>query len=416
MNVRYLRAMKVSSKPTKIAVIGLGKLGLPLSLVINSGGNEVVGFDLNKTRVSQLQKRQYDGPEPGVREMLENSNGTITFSNDIRDIEECSMAYVIVPTPSDANGVFASNYVEDALRQVKNCWGESSAEKVVVIVSTVMPGTTQELKNRYFSDSQSNKIELIYSPEFIALGSVIENLYKPDSILIGSQSDWAATRHLEICESYVQTKPAIQNLNTTEAELAKILVNTFVTMKISFANFIGEIATRIEGVNPGLIASAIGSDSRIGTKYLRPGLGFGGPCFPRDNRALIAFAEAEGLKADLAKATDEINTRQPEFLVDRIKRAIKSEKIIGVLGLSYKENSEVVESSQGIVVANLLSSLGFEVICFDNFTLERPSKLNSAIRFTKQISDLSECELIVELIDSDQNSNCSDWQIPIIRP
>jgi UDPglucose 6-dehydrogenase len=412
----YLRAMKVSSTPAKVAVIGLGKLGLPLSLVINSGGNEVIGFDLNKTRVSQLQKRQYDGPEPGVKKMLEHLNPTISFSNEINDIKDCSIAYVIVPTPSDSSGFFASNYVEDALRQVKNCWSKSLSDKVIVIVSTVMPGTTQQLKNQYFSDSKSKKIELIYSPEFIALGSVVENLYNPDSILIGAQSDWAATKHLEICESYVKSKPAVQKLNTTEAELAKILVNTFVTMKISFANFIGEISSRVAGVNPALIARAIGSDSRIGTTYLRPGLGFGGPCFPRDNRALIAFAEGQGLRADLAKATDEINNRQPEFLVDRIRRFITSENIIGVLGLSYKENSEVVDSSQGIVVANLLNSLGFEVICFDDYILERPSELSPDIRFTKQISDLSNCELLVELIDSEQNSICNDWQIPTVRP
>ena len=408
--------MKNASGEKKVAVIGLGKLGLPLSLAINSSGAHVVGFDLNVSRVAQLQKKEYEGPEPYVAEMLAKADGSLVFTDSIEAIEECSIAYVIVPTPSDSNGVFASNYVEDALLQIKNCWIKLDTEKVIVIVSTVMPGTTQHLKKKYFADVRGNGIELIYSPEFIALGSVIENLYNPDSILIGSDSEWATEKHLEICQSFVKTNPSIQILNTTEAELAKILVNTFVTMKISFANFVGEIATNVTGVNADRVARAVGADSRIGSKYLNPGLGFGGPCFPRDNLALIAYSRSVGLKADLAIATDEINIRQPEFFLERIKKSIGTESKIGILGLTYKKNSEVVEASQGILLANLLNSLGYEVFCFDNYIQERPVELHPNIRFSKRIVDLKESKVLLELVESEQNSICNAWQIPILKP
>ena len=412
----YLRRMESSHSEEKVAVIGLGKLGLPLALAINSGGFAVLGFDLNPSRVAQLQNREYSGPEPRVHEMLLNSDDSLAFSTEVDSIRECTIAYIIVPTPSDPSGVFSSNYVEDAIVQIKNCWANSDLHKVIVIVSTVMPGTTDRLRQKYFTENSGIHIDLIYSPEFIALGSVIENLYRPDSILIGSDSEYATKKHLRISEKYLHQSPEVQVLNPLEAELAKILVNTYVTMKISFANFIGEISTNVQGINAYEVARAIGSDSRIGTKYLMPGLGFGGPCFPRDNKALIAYAKSIGLTADLATSTDLINDRQPEFFINRIRNVITSKKKIGILGLSYKQNSEVIEASQGVILANQLQKLGFEIICFDNYVLERPSNLNVEIRFTKHIHDLMDCELLLELIDSEQNIIVKNWQIPILKP
>jgi len=408
--------MKTSSDKTSVAIIGLGKLGLPLSLVIHSGGSKVVGYDVNPQRVMQLNRKEYDGPEPRLRELLLGASDDLTFTNEISDINESEIAYIIVPTPSDQNGVFGSNLVEEAIAQVRKCWEDSTSQKVIVIVSTVMPGTTEALSSKYTSEAKDRNLHLLYSPEFIALGSVVDNLYHPDSILIGSNSKFATEKHLEISRSYLISAPELRILNPTEAELAKILINTYVTMKISFANFIGEIATLEHDVNANLVAQAVGADSRIGQKYLKPGLGFGGPCFPRDNQALIAYSKMLGLHASLAAATDEVNTRQPEFFITRIRKVLTNETKIGVLGLTYKQNSEVTEASQGIFLANELYALGFEVHCFDDYLLERPSNLNHPIKFTKSVSDLRDCDAIVELIESKQNYLCNSWNIPILKP
>jgi UDPglucose 6-dehydrogenase len=415
-NLRYLWAMKMDSNKTSVAIIGLGKLGLPLSLVIHSGGSSVVGYDLNSQRVSQLKRREYDGPEPKVKELLLGATEGLTFTNEIGDIRECEIAYIIVPTPSDLNGVFGSNLVEDAIKEVRECWKGTTSQKVIVIVSTVMPGTTEGLISNYVSTAEYSNIHLLYSPEFIALGSVVENLYYPDSILIGSNSKLATKKHLEISSSYLLSTPELRVLNPTEAELAKILVNTYVTMKISFANFIGEIATLEQNVNASLVAQAVGTDSRIGQKYLKPGLGFGGPCFPRDNQALIAYSRMLGLDASLAVATDKINLRQPGFFISRIEKVRTNERRIGILGLTYKQNSEVTEASQGVLLANELHDLGFEVHCFDDYVLERPRDLNQSIKFSKDISDLQLCEVIIELVESKQNYFCNSWNVPILKP
>lgn len=400
----------------KIGVVGLGKLGLPLALVLHSGGFEVVGFDLNSYRISELRNRVYRGPEPLVSEMLLNSSSDLQFTDKIESIRDCSIVYIIVPTPSDDNGVFTSTYVEDAIAQIQKCWIDSQEDKIIVIVSTLMPGTTKNIQHKYGILNHKNSIHLIYSPEFIALGSVIQNLYYPDSILIGSESDYATKTHLLICNRYLRNSPQVQVLNPTEAELAKIMVNAFVTMKISFANFIGEIATKMEGINAKAVANAVGTDTRIGNKYLKPGLGYGGPCFPRDNKALIAYSKSNNLEANLALATDIINIRQPDFFFDRIRKEIGHKQRIGILGLSYKENSEVYEQSQGIMLANKLQNESYEIICFDNFISERPTTLNSKIRFTNQLLDLTECDLLLELIESSENIVIGNWNIPILKP
>ncbi len=403
----------------KVGVVGLGKLGTPLALLIAEAGHTVFGIDLDSKRIKDLTNRTVYDSEPGVREILESPSLKIEFSTDFKALELVDVVYLIVPTPSLDSGYFSNEYVVSALSEIGKSIGRSSKEQLVVVVSTVMPGSTggvlkEALYSKISKDFQSKK-KIIYSPEFIALGSVIRNLQYPDIILVGSDVRVDAALHVEISLSLCRNSPEIKILSVKEAELVKLAINTFVTMKISFANFIGEISRNTEGIDASKVCEAIGQDSRIGTKYLSPGLGFGGPCFPRDNRAFAEFASTLSLHADLALATESINKRLPVNISEWIKNKYPDKKRIAILGITYKENSEVTEESQSIFIAKELYHLGYRVLVHDPLLNQRPTSLEQGVEFTNNLGDIFECDLALKTINWEPYSEIDKQLIDVIN-
>lgn len=360
----------------KPCVVGLGKLGLPLATVIADAGFETYGIEKNELLVSDLNTGNFDSPEPNLMPLLRKNKSKLNFVSNLNQVVGCNIFFLIVPTPSLGDGKFDNQYLLVAISDLLESWSGLSGVKTLVIVSTVMPGTCENeflpLIQDWESEKGNNlKIHLLYSPEFIALGTVIHNLRNPDMTLIGCHSREESKIFLQVMERVTNGHPETQVLTLTEAEVVKIMVNCFVTMKISFANFIGEISSILPGADKYKISKALGMDSRIGGKYLRPGLGFAGPCFPRDNRALIAFAAENGLKASLGIATDEINKRQPENVVKQISVEFPNAKSVGILGITYKPNSKVIEESQTVMIGKLLLRNGLEVKLYDPLLEER---------------------------------------------
>ena len=390
-----------------IGVVGVGKLGLPLAVVLADAGHEVVAVDKNADRIAALKADGYTGPEPDVEKLLKRNQEKIQFSNDFNTLENSDIVYVIVPTPSDDNGLFINTYLLSALSDVGRIWKGGNKRHTLVVVSTVIPGSCENSLIPHFEKELNEKlgprINLLYSPEFIALGTVVFNLKNPDLTLIGAVDENAAELHLEIMNTIVESKPETQVLKLTEAELSKLLINTYVTMKISFANFIFEITDKIGG-NAELVAKSIGMDSRIGFKYLKPGLGFAGPCFPRDNKALIAIANSQKLIANLAIATDEINSRQPQAMFKRISANLNKKSHILIIGITYKYGSEVVEESQGIKLAHEFANAGFQVTAIDSNLNESPKELSKDVRFLNKEEDFSQYDFII-------NANGSPFEI-----
>lgn len=260
-----------------------------------------------------------------------------------------------------------------------------------------MPGSCSEVFMPMISRWETNngnklKVALLYSPEFIALGTVVHNLRNPDMTLIGCNNSKDAEEFLAIMNRVTQGKPKNQILSLTEAEIVKLMVNCFVTMKISFANFIGELTSLIPDTNKYQIAEALGMDTRIGGKYLRPGFGFAGPCFPRDNKALIALAKQFNLDPSLALATDEINDRQPEQIFKQLIVKYPKAKRIGIAGISYKPNTLVTEESQTLKLSNLIKSKGLEVALYDSLF---DDKEIHGIKIVDSVSELLQNDVIV---------------------
>jgi len=213
-------------------------------------------------------------------------------------------------------------------------------------------------------------------------------MLNPDMILIG-ESDPRSGELLEgLYKGVCDSNPRIQRMNFVNAELTKLSVNTFVTTKISYANMLAQVCERLPGADADVVTSAIGCDSRIGQKYLKGALGYGGPCFPRDNVAFSALARATGAPALLAEATDQLNRRQVPRLTEIVRSRLPDGGTVGVLGLSYKPDTEVIEESQGLELAKYLASIGFQVVVYDPAAMENAKRqIGSAVTYAASAAE-----------------------------
>lgn len=355
----------------RIAVVGLGKLGCPLAALMAVAGHDVTGADLNPIHVELVNKGLAPIRETGLDELMTKAHSRLRATTSVEEAAECSdIAFCIVPTPSNSDGSFDTAAAERVFEAIGRGWRRHGCSgQIAVLTSTVLPGDTDtKIKpalERGAGCVVGESLGLCYSPEFIALGSVIENMSRPDMILMGSSGSWAADAAIAVIKSFAEQNAPVARMSIIDAELTKIAVNTFVTTKISFANLIGEICTELPGADAAVVTAALGMDSRIGARYLQPAAPYGGPCFPRDNAAFIALCHSVGVEAELPAATDIINRRQVPKLVDQITSKVNTNTRIAVLGLSYKINTPVADEAFGVLVANALFEAGYEVLAYD---------------------------------------------------
>jgi UDPglucose 6-dehydrogenase len=364
----------------RLSIIGLGKLGAPMAAVMAHKGHTVVGVDINPAYVTAIQEGRSPVNEPGLAEMIRANRERLRATHDYDDaILATDATFIMVPTPSDPDGTFSLRFVLNAAERIGAALRKKKGWHLVVLSSTVMPGSTGEkllpALETYSRKKCAEDFGLCYNPEFIALGSVIRDMLKPDMILIG-ESDQRSGDTLEgfyntLCES----NPRIQRMNYVNAELTKLSVNTFVTTKISYANMLAQVCETLPGADVDVVTSAIGCDSRIGVKYLQGALGYGGPCFPRDNIAFSALARANGVPAILAEATDELNRRQIPRIAELIMSRLPERGVAGILGLAYKPDTDVIEESQGLGIAKELLARGASVTVYDPAAMENARPL-----------------------------------------
>jgi UDPglucose 6-dehydrogenase len=354
----------------RVSVIGLGKLGAPLAAVLASRGFTVIGLDVNKTFVDAMNAGKMPIIEPQLNELIAANKGRLSATMDADEaVQKSDASFVIVPTPSDNTGFFSNRFVLQAMETLGKALRKKNGYHVVVITSTVMPGTTGNEIKAALEAASGRKVGpdlgLCYNPEFIALGSVVRDMLYPDSILIGESDakagDMLQTIYLQMCEK----KPPVQRMNFVNAELTKISVNTYVTTKISYANMLADLCDRLPGADVDVVTKALGADTRIGSKYLKGAMGYGGPCFPRDNVAFAALARKIGARADVAEATDRINHYQIDRVAGLVSKFTKAGTRIALIGLSYKPQTPVVEESHSVKIAAKLADAGYIVTVHD---------------------------------------------------
>lgn len=354
----------------KCSVVGLGKLGSPFVAVLAAGGHDVIGVDTSPRVVDCLNEGRAPVVEPMLAELLAAHRTRIRATLDVAEaVHASSLTFIIVPTPSLPDGSFSSKAAIDVCEKIGAALAAKPDWHLVVMCATVMPGTsTGELIPALERTSQKRcgvDFGFCYNPEFIALGSVIRNMRQPDMVLIGESDPKSGALLESLYRKLCESKPTISRMNHVSAELTKITVNTFVTAKISFANMVAEICEALPGADVDAVTNAAGADTRIGRKYFRGAVGFGGPCFPRDNRAYARLASNLGVQAEFPATTDRTNHRQLDRLQQAIDYYLPAGGRAAILGLAYKPDTPVVEESQGLALARNLVHAGTPVLAYD---------------------------------------------------
>ena len=354
----------------QFSIVGLGKLGASMAAAIASRGHDVIGVDVSRRAVDAVNAGHAPVQETGLEELIAANRSRLraTMSHE-EAILDSELTFVIVPTPSDDRGAFSLQYVAFAFREIGRALAKKNSAHTVVLTSTVLPGAMRHGLLPVLEQHSGRKggagFGFCYSPEFIALGSVIRDFLNPDFLLIG-ELDAASGEHLAACYADIMG-PAVpvRRMTLENAELAKIAVNSFVTMKITFANMLAEICGAIPNGDVDVVSDAIGLDSRIGRKYLTGGLGFGGPCFPRDNVALGFIAGALGARSELLETTDTLNRSLADRILKQLGPRVSRNVTVAVLGLAYKPFSHVTEESQAIMIVTALLENGARVLAYD---------------------------------------------------
>ena len=354
---------------TRIAVVGLGKLGAPLAAVLASKGHDVIGIDFSDRTVQLVNDGYAPVDEPGLQELISIHRGRLRATTDLGAAAEASISILLVPTPSTAAGGFSNEHVLAATDAIGRSLAGASTPHVVVVGSTVMPGSCESEVLPLLEQASGRRVGetlgLCYSPEFIALGTVLRDIVVPDMVLIG-ESDRAAGDTLErLYQSVCENNPPFRRMGLLNAELTKIAVNTYVTMKISYANTLADICERLDGADSDTVADALGLDSRIGPKYLRGATAYGGPCFPRDTKAFAALAREVDVEPLLAEAADAVNSIRMDRLAQLTQSHLADGDAVGVLGLAYKPGTSVTDESAGVALAGVLADAGYDVHVYD---------------------------------------------------
>lgn len=349
---------------SNITVFGIGRLGLGLALLIEQAGYNVLGVDINREYIKRLNNKTFKTKEPEYENLLQNSkNFRATLDLD-EGLKHSDIIFVMVQTPNSGGEKFYDHSIVSNLLQKIN---EKKVEnKHIIIGCTLMPKYIDEVGCFLLSDCKNTTLS--YNPEFIAQGEIVKGFLNPDMILIGTYSQKLGEILREIYSKIVKTKPKYCIITPLEAEITKITINGFITTKLSFANMISDVCDNI-GANKEKVLDSVGSDSRIGNKYFRPGYSFGGPCFPRDTRALALFVEQNNINNELLLSTTKYNNLHSEFLTQKLLDENKEEYVIE--NVCYKQDSKIpiIEESAKLQIAKRLVENGKKVTIKDESQL-----------------------------------------------
>jgi len=370
----------------KITVIGTGYVGSVSGACLSDFGNYVICVDTNSSKIDSLKKGIIPIYEPGLDIVVDRNikSGRLTFSTDLKTaLTECNIVFIAVGTPPMDDGSADLVYIENAARQIGQLINKYT---VIVDKSTVPVGTGKKvtgwIKEELEKRGLNIEFDVVSNPEFLREGSAVYDFTHPDRVVIGSESQRAREIMKDVYRSlYLNETPFIET-NLESAEMIKYASNAFLAVKITFIN---EIANLCESANADIraVAKAVGKDGRIGSKFLHPGPGYGGSCFPKDTRALVQIAKNMGESLSIVEATIEANEKQKLRAAKKIENALGSlkGKTICILGLAFKQNTDDMRESPSIVICEYLAKNGASLRLFD------PAAMNEARFRLESIKD-----------------------------
>jgi UDPglucose 6-dehydrogenase len=368
----------------RIAVIGTGYVGLVGGAGLADFGNNVVCVDKLDEKIQQLNRGEIPFYEPGLSEVVRRNvhEGRLSFSTDIaRAVADNDVIFCAVGTPEGEGGHVDMSQVDDVAAEV----GRNMTDyRVVVQKSTVPVGTSRRLR-AIIAEHQTRPLDfdVVSNPEFLREGSAVEDFMRPDRVVVGADSERAMAVMRSIYAPLYLIRTPIVETTPESAELIKYASNSFLATKISFINEVANLCERV-GADVQVVAYAMGLDRRIGPKFLHAGAGYGGSCFPKDTKALVHIAEDAGAEARIVSAAVTVNEEQKLRMVKKVVEAMGGDvrgRTVGLLGLSFKPNTDDMRYAASIVLAEGLSRLGAGIRAFDPAAMDNARGLLPFVTF-----------------------------------
>jgi len=350
----------------KIAVVGTGYVGLVTGTCLAETGNNVICVDINEAKVKKMQEGQVPIYEPGL-DLLFHRNieqGRLHFTTNLAEaIEEAQIIFMALPTPPGGDGAADLSYILGAAKDISKIIKEY---KIIVNKSTVPVGTADKVR-AVFAENTAIEVDVVSNPEFLREGVAVEDFMKPDRVVLGTKSERAKKLMTDLYGPYVRQGNPILFMDERSSELTKYAANSFLATKITFMNEVANLCELV-GADVDAVRRGIGSDDRIGKRFLFPGIGYGGSCFPKDVQALVMAADENTYDFQILKSVMEVNERQKTILVDKVLRYYKNDiagKHFALWGLAFKPETDDIREAPALYIIDALVKNGATVTVFD---------------------------------------------------
>ncbi len=367
----------------RVTVIGTGYVGLVTGTCLANLGNEVICLDIDKKKIENLKKGILPIYEPGLKEILDRNahEQRLSFTTNTKNAVQASEIIMIaVGTPQDKDGRADLSYVEQAAVDIGMYMTD---EKVIVTKSTVPVGTNYWIKRVIHENLKKQVIFHVASnPEFLREGKAVRDFTNPDRVVIGTDSSYAKEKLVELYKPLERTGKPIVLTDIPTAELIKYASNAMLATRISFMNLLSGLCEKV-GADVKMVAKGMGLDNRIGPRFLQAGCGYGGSCFPKDVQALIATLKEHSMDPTLFKEVEQINERYKVVCVEKMRVLLGSldKKRIGILGLSFKPETDDMRSAPSVEIINHLKEEGVQVVAFDPIAMPKAKEQIEGIQF-----------------------------------
>jgi len=350
----------------KIAIVGTGYVGLVTGTCFAETGNKVTCVDIDKSKVEKLSAGQITIYEPGLEKIyLRNiKEGRLKFTTELDEaVEDAEIIFFALPTPPGADGSADLKYVLDVAEHLGKIL---KGYKVIVNKSTVPVGTADKVIAA-IAKNYNGEYDVVSNPEFLREGVAVDDFMKPDRIVVGTRSERAKKLMSDLYAPFVRQGNPVIFMDERSSELTKYAANSFLATKISFMNEIAQLCERM-GADVDMVRRGIGSDERIGKRFLFSGIGYGGSCFPKDVQALIMSSDEVGYDFEILKAVEKVNANQKIHLVEKIKAYYKNDlegKHFALWGLSFKPNTDDIREAPALSIIDALTKVGVKITAFD---------------------------------------------------
>lgn len=396
-----------------ISIFGLGKVGHTLAACLSSSGNTVIGYDPVSAIIDAIRAGTYSTGEPSVRDRIAAAAGRFSATSDPTEaVLRTSLSIVIVPTPSNMLGGFSLRYVIEACRQIANAMKAKSSRHVIAVASTILPGASRRFIipaiEEAFGTPMGSAFGYCYNPSFIALGEVVRGFEEPDYVLIGEGDSLSGSIVEDVHRSMIRNDTPVARVTPIEAEIAKIASNTHETMRVAFANMLFSVCSEVPDADVDHVTGALAH--RMGQRFFKGAVPYGGPCWPRDNRAFSVFMDAIGVPSLMPRTIDLSNDEHGRYILRKVLAATQRGDTVGLLGLAYKPGTQVIDASFGIALAEWLVSDGRAVVGWDPLaTHEAREHLGDTIRYAASAEECLRSVQVAIVINPMKDLAHVDW-------